>query len=105
MTAFATLRARLASRLQLRLGHAGLPITSTVADDMALSALHDARAEQLLAHAAAADAAAAGFETVADGGAAPADLEDRRAAWTAAREGLAADPVFTGTLTERTVEP
>lgn len=104
MTAFATLRARLASRLHLRLRHAGLSVTSTVADDMALQALRDAHAEQLLAHAAAADSAAAGFEVVADGGVAPADLETRRTAWTAARDGLATDPAYTGTLAERAPE-
>lgn len=104
MTAFLTLRKRLASRLQLRLGHAGLSVSSTVAADMAHQALRDARTEELLAQAAAADSAAAGFEIVADGGVAPADLEDRRAAWATARDALAVDPAYTDTLAERAPE-
>lgn len=87
-------RERLSASIQLQLQHRGLG--GSVGDALAIAdrALADARVDALLTMATAADGAASGFETVADGGEAPADLEDRRTAWVEARTELATDPLF-----------
>lgn len=104
MTLPVGLRERLAAAIQLQLRHKGLGGSVPEATAMADRALRDANVEALLAHAAAADAACVAFETVADGGAAPGDLEALRGAWLAARDPLAADPFYSGAVSER-VEP
>lgn len=98
MTLPAGLRERLAASIQLQLQHKGLG--GSVGDALAIAdrALADAQVAPLVAFVAAAHGAASGFETVADGGDPPADLEDRRTAWTAAQATLTADPLFAAVL-------
>lgn len=98
MTPFDTLRARLAAALRLQLGHRGVDIDANTASTMAARALRDARVPELLVFIGAADAASAGMEQVVDGGEAPDDLDDRRAAYGAAKAALADDPVYAAVL-------
>lgn len=58
MTVVDDLRRRLASTLQLRLGHAGTTVTSTVAYAIAAEALKGAKVEALTGYVAAIEAGA-----------------------------------------------
>lgn len=98
MTAIDDLRGRLAASIRLQLSHAGIAVDASKASSMAGRALQDARVEDLLTFIVAADGAASGFETVADGGTPPGDLEDRRTTWGEARDNLLTDPIYATVL-------